>query len=113
MIKLKSLLEGSYKFVKGKYIQFPDGELASIPGEYDDDDDDEMENPWESVKESEEEPSKVDSLDLEDNPFDKEDVKESLVKEFTLVEDAHTAVARGCLSEAQLIEEEEGEEDNS
>ena len=34
------------------------------------------------------------------------------VKEFTLVEDAHTAVARGCLSEAQLIEEEEGEEDN-
>ena len=35
------------------------------------------------------------------------------VKEFTLVEDAHTAVARGCLSEAQLIEEEEGEEDNS
>ena len=34
------------------------------------------------------------------------------VKEFTLVEDAHTAVARGCLSEAQLIEEEEGEQDN-
>ena len=34
------------------------------------------------------------------------------VKEFRLVEDAHTAVARGCLSEAQLIEEEEGEEDN-
>ena len=32
------------------------------------------------------------------------------VKEFTLVEDAHTAVARGCLSEAQLIEEEEGED---
>ena len=31
------------------------------------------------------------------------------VKEFTLVEDAHTAVARGCLSEAQLIEEEDGE----
>ena len=31
------------------------------------------------------------------------------VKEFTLVEDAHTAVARGCLSEAQLIEEDEGE----
>jgi hypothetical protein len=25
------------------------------------------------------------------------------------IEDAHTAVARGCLSEAQLIEEEEGE----
>ena len=31
------------------------------------------------------------------------------VSKFTLVEDAHTAVARGCLSEAQLIEEEEGE----
>ena len=31
------------------------------------------------------------------------------IKEFTLVEDAHTAVARGCLSEAQLIEEDEGE----
>jgi hypothetical protein len=31
------------------------------------------------------------------------------IKDFTLVEDAHTAVARGCLSEAQLIEEEEGE----
>jgi cell division ATPase FtsA len=37
------------------------------------------------------------------------------ISEFTLVEDAHTAVARGCLSEAQLIEEEEseGEKDNS
>ena len=32
------------------------------------------------------------------------------VKEFTLVEDAHTAVARGCLSEAQLIEEDEIED---
>ena len=32
------------------------------------------------------------------------------VSVFTLVEDAHTAVARGCLSEAQLIEEEEGED---
>jgi hypothetical protein len=32
------------------------------------------------------------------------------VSKFTLVEDAHTAVARGCLSEAQLIEEEEGED---
>ena len=31
------------------------------------------------------------------------------VKEFILVEDAHTAVARGCLSEAQLIEEDESE----
>ena len=36
MIKLKSLLtEGSYNFVKGKYIQFPDGEVSSIPGEHD------------------------------------------------------------------------------
>ena len=34
------------------------------------------------------------------------------VKEFRLVEDAHTAVARGCLSEAQLIEEEESEKTN-
>ena len=31
------------------------------------------------------------------------------IKEFILVEDAHTAVARGCLSEAQLIEEENNE----
>ena len=31
------------------------------------------------------------------------------VKEFTLVEDTHTEIDRGCLSEAQLIEEEEGE----
>jgi len=31
------------------------------------------------------------------------------IKEFTLVEDAHTAVARGCLSEAQLITEENQE----
>jgi len=36
MIKLKDLLsEGSYKFVKGKYIEFPDGTITSIPGEYD------------------------------------------------------------------------------
>ena len=31
------------------------------------------------------------------------------VKEITIIEDSHTAIARGCLSEAQLIEEEEGE----
>ena len=31
------------------------------------------------------------------------------VSEVVLIEDAHTAVARGCLSEAQLIEEEECE----
>ena len=35
------------------------------------------------------------------------------VSDIVLIEDAHTAVARGCLSEAQLIEEEKGEEDNS
>ena len=33
------------------------------------------------------------------------------VSEIVLIEDAHTAVARGCLSEAQLVEEDE--EDNS
>ncbi len=33
------------------------------------------------------------------------------VSTFTLVEDAHTAVSRGCLSEAQLIEEENNETD--
>ena len=31
------------------------------------------------------------------------------VSEVKLIEDAHTAVSRGCLSEAQLIEEEENE----
>ena len=31
------------------------------------------------------------------------------VSEIKLIEDAHTAVARGCLSEAQLIEEDEEE----
>jgi len=34
------------------------------------------------------------------------------IKEFTLVADAHTAVARGCLSEAQLIAEEKQEQNN-
>ena len=29
------------------------------------------------------------------------------VSEIILIEDAHTAVSRGCLSEAQLIEEDE------
>ena len=29
------------------------------------------------------------------------------VSEIVLIEDAHTAVARGCLSEAQLIEEDD------
>ena len=31
------------------------------------------------------------------------------VSDIVLIEDAHTAVARGCLSEAQLIEEDEDE----
>ena len=38
------------------------------------------------------------------------------IKEIRIVEDSHTSISRGCLSEAQLIEEEEGEEtdkDNS
>ena len=34
------------------------------------------------------------------------------VSEVKLIEDAHSAVSRGCLSEAQLIEEDEGEESN-
>ena len=35
------------------------------------------------------------------------------VSDIVLIEDAHTAVSRGCLSEAQLIEEEKGEENDS
>ena len=38
------------------------------------------------------------------------------IKEIKIVEDSHTSIARGCLSEAQLIEEDESEEadkDNS
>ena len=34
-------------------------------------------------EEAEEEPSQVDATDIEDNPFEKEEVKESLVKEGT------------------------------
>mgnify|MGYP003114029284 CR=1 FL=1 len=33
------------------------------------------------------------------------------ISKITLIEDAHTAVARGCLSEAQLVEEDENETD--
>ena len=45
----------------------------------------EQEEPEEKPSEepSEEEPSQVDALDVEDNPFEKEDVKESLVREGT------------------------------
>jgi len=35
------------------------------------------------------------------------------ISDIVLIEDAHTAVSRGCLSEAQLIEEEQSEKDNS
>ena len=35
------------------------------------------------------------------------------VKEIKIIEDSHTAVSRGCLSEAQLIEEEENEIENN
>ena len=38
----------------------------------------------------------------------KEIIREELQK---LNEDAHTAISRGCLSEAQIIEEEENETD--
>ena len=38
----------------------------------------------------------------------KELIKQS-IKEIRLIEDPHTAVSRGCLSEAQLIEEDENE----
>ena len=33
------------------------------------------------------------------------------ISEIRLIEDAHTAVSRGCLSEAQLIEEDDSEDD--
>ena len=35
------------------------------------------------------------------------------VSEIVLIEDAHTAVSRGCLSEAQLIEDEIEDEEES
>ena len=40
-------------------------------------------NELDDEESSEEEPSQVDVTDIEDNPFDKEDVKEGLVKEGT------------------------------
>ena len=45
-------------------------------------------------------------LDVFNEQFDQSDFPIP-VSEITLIEDAHTAVARGCLSEAQLIEEED------
>ena len=35
------------------------------------------------------------------------------VKEIRIVEDSHTAVSRGCLSETQLIEDEENESETN
>ena len=35
------------------------------------------------------------------------------VKEIKIVEDSHTAISRGCLSEALLIEEEEDESEET
>ena len=34
------------------------------------------------------------------------------IKEIVLIEDAHTAVSRGCLSEAMLVEEENAESES-
>ena len=45
-------------------------------------------------------------LDVFNEQFDQSDFPIP-ISEITLIEDAHTAVARGCLSEAQLIEEED------
>ena len=45
-------------------------------------------------------------LDVFNEQFDQNDFPIP-VSEIILIEDAHTAVARGCLSEAQLIEEDE------
>jgi hypothetical protein len=45
-------------------------------------------------------------LDVFNEQFDQNDFPIP-ISEITLIEDAHTAVARGCLSEAQLIEEDE------
>jgi len=51
-------------------------------------------------------------LDVFNEQFD-QDTFPIPVKEIKIIEDSHTAVSRGCLSEAQLISEEEDEKDNS
>ena len=45
-------------------------------------------------------------LDVFNEQFDQNDFPIP-VSEIILIKDAHTVVARGCLSEAQLIEEDE------
>jgi hypothetical protein len=47
-------------------------------------------------------------LDVFNEQFDQEEFPIP-ISEIILIEDAHTAVSRGCLSEAQLIEEEDDE----
>jgi len=47
-------------------------------------------------------------LDVFNEQFD-QDTFPIPISEIILIEDAHTAVSRGCLSEAQLIEEDDGE----
>tara|TARA_Y100000593_G_scaffold47852_1_gene90513 strand:- start:202 stop:1230 length:1029 start_codon:yes stop_codon:yes gene_type:complete len=49
-------------------------------------------------------------LDVFNEQFNQDDFPIQ-IKEIRLIEDAHTAVARGCLSEAQLIEEDDDESD--
>ena len=48
-------------------------------------------------------------LDVFNEQFDQDEFPIP-ISEIILIEDAHTAVSRGCLSEAQLIEEDEEEE---
>ena len=47
-------------------------------------------------------------LDIVNEQFDQDNFPIQ-VSEMKLIEDAHTAISRGCLSEAQIIEEEENE----
>ena len=48
-------------------------------------------------------------LDVFNEQFD-QDTFAIPIKEITIIEDSHTSISRGCLSEAQLIEEDENEE---
>jgi hypothetical protein len=49
-------------------------------------------------------------LDVVNEQFDQENFPIS-VNEIKIIEDSHTAISRGCLSEAQIIEEEKNETD--
>ena len=51
-------------------------------------------------------------LDVFNEQFD-QDTFPIQVNEIKIIEDAHTAIARGCLSEAQLIEEDTSEHKQS